>query len=666
MRGLAEAIPPEFPRERIWLEHPFLASAQGCVMPARSSSSSSRSSTSGGCESSAEEQAPAEAAPEAGGLVEEGPEAWVENEGESTDCDEEVAADSALRGQACLVTASCPRLYPQGLEARKAKNLLLPADYTKEEFLKNFRRTFDAHSTQRIEKATCHDEPHKRCKPSGGGRERHKHIAFKATSIFAHQKIAKAFHRQYGVHISFSFKLNRFVGYLKYLMEPGKKASTDLDTNPAKYPPNLNLTAELAAPDHPSAKTEQGGKKRKRLTFDEVSNVIIEGVGEGPIYSVDGLEKAARSLKQEGKVELWNYLGEMKSVADSRALVAKVWRLHGTVLHPLWHKGATFPLSAFTLAELPGVKKWLAGMYKTHALILSGDGGLGKTNLAEALIVEAAPDGFWFLDDPDDFREVDGLLREGHGLVVDEVSLSAVHPNHIKKLFDLEKPRRVTCRHFNGSIPKGCPRIFITNSDEESFYPKMSKYDSTGVKRRQIFQAVAHDTRMVARNESELQASAAVPSGSALPASVAQASALGPQASAVMVMGPCDWKTFLHQGCVRAHVGHRYEAACAACEEMGVAVEAEIIEFAKEIADKACMKPLEQRRFLKEFFGSSRPAEAVASRGASGDRDDSDMAAVAEPARPGNAANGRPLPLAPGFDDADADAISESGGEGHE
>ena len=47
---------------------------------------------------------------------------------------------------------------------------------------------------------------------------------------FALKKVADAFQKEHGIRISFSFKLQRFVGNLKYLMEPGKKPSTDLDT----------------------------------------------------------------------------------------------------------------------------------------------------------------------------------------------------------------------------------------------------------------------------------------------------------------------------------------------------------------------------------------------------------------------------------------------------
>ena len=88
-------------------------------------------------------------------------------------------------------------------------------------------------------------------------------------------------------------------------------------------------------------------------------------------------------------------------------------------------------------------------------LVLSGDGGLGKTALAEALAV--SPEGFWCVDDPDDFRELDGNIEAGQAVVVDEVGLGASPVNEVKKLMDAEKQRRVRCRHFNGTIPKGRP-----------------------------------------------------------------------------------------------------------------------------------------------------------------------------------------------------------------
>ena len=85
--------------------------------------------------------------------------------------------------------------------------------------------------------------------------------------------------------------------------------------------------------------------------------------------------------------------------------------------------------------------------------------GLGKTELAEALATKVCSRGYWFVDDPDDFRELDGHLESGDVIVVDEVTLAGLPVNDVKKLFDVEKNRRVRCRHFNGSIPKHLSRL---------------------------------------------------------------------------------------------------------------------------------------------------------------------------------------------------------------
>ena len=99
-------------------------------------------------------------------------------------------------------------------------------------------------ATVRLEKAGCYDEPHKRFRPSTNMRERHKHIALKASGNFAHKKIAEDFHQRFGVRIHFSFKQQRFGGYVRYITESGKKPSSDLDPNPAVYPASLNISKE--------------------------------------------------------------------------------------------------------------------------------------------------------------------------------------------------------------------------------------------------------------------------------------------------------------------------------------------------------------------------------------------------------------------------------------
>ena len=458
---------------------------------------------------------------------------------------------------------------------------LIPADLTTEEFLKKFRHIMNTHSNVKVEKGTCHDEPHKRYRKSADQRERHKHLALVANGPFAHKKIAEAFYQEYGLRISFSFKLSRFVGNLTYLMEAGKKPSSDVDRNPAKWPPDLNLEEELKAAAHPGDAEPKEGKKRKRLTFDEVSNVIIEGVGHGPLRTAKDLESAAREMKKDGKVELWNYLGELKSATETTALLSKVWRLWGSLAHPFFFTKAPYKLSQFQLDQLAKVKEWRQGKYKTHVLVLSGEGGYGKTNLAESLAADVAADGYFFIDDPDDFRELDGLIVAGkHAIVVDELTLSAMPVNEVKKMFDLEKTRRVRCRHFNGTLPKDVPRIFCTNSSEAAFYPHFpSNHDRTGVMRRQLFQIVEADLRKVV----DVSTPAAASSSSS--------PALEP-----------TLQTYLVDVCKNTMVARHSEAVQTAAANLGVALVAEVKEVATEIADKVGMARLERNRFLAYFL----------------------------------------------------------------
>ena len=418
---------------------------------------------------------------------------WTENDGELTDDDGETAADPTLRGQCALVTASCPKQYPRDIDKRKAKNIMIPADLTKEEFLREFRRVWDANSTVTLEKASCHDEPHQRFRPSQNRRERHKHIAIKCAKTFAHKRIAERFHAKCGIHVHFSFKHKGFAGYLRYLTTPGKKASADLDLHPATYPPSLDIKKE--AGEAFQSGLASNTKSRTRLSFDDVSNIIIEGTGSGPIRTARALEDAAAKMKRDGNTELWNYLGAIKSSSDVRALVTRVWRMIGELSHPMWKPSATYPLSTFSVDCMPEVMEWASKLHKSHTLVLAGRGGLGKTQLAKALMSHIRPGGFWFLDDPDDFREIGDELEERHGLVVDEVCLADLAVNQVKKMFDLEETRRISCRYINATIPAGCPRIYVTNSSEHEFYPKMTSRDATGVKRRQIFVEVARDVR---------------------------------------------------------------------------------------------------------------------------------------------------------------------------
>ena len=226
------------------------------------------------------------------------------------------------------------------------------------------------------------------------------------------------------MRLSFSFKHNGFGGYLRYLMTSGEKPSSDLDVTPARFPPDLNLEKELKATPHPNDKSGKQGKSRHRVSFDEVSNIILEGIGNGPLRSASSLEDAARQLKLKGQVELWNYLGAIRTPTELRGLVAKVWRMNGERSHDMWVTDSPFALGDFHYDHLPHVQDWVEGRGQKFVLILSGDAGFGKTQLAKALMLHVCPAGFWFIDDPDDFRDLEGQTRSSDGFVAQRVTVA--------------------------------------------------------------------------------------------------------------------------------------------------------------------------------------------------------------------------------------------------
>jgi hypothetical protein len=496
------------------------------------------------------------------------------NEGESSDHDDEVPSDQKIRGQAGLVTWACPRKYPREQQDRLDLKQPIPEDFTKQGFLDKLRRSVLKNTNVKMLKGTCHDEPHKRFRRSQDKRERHKHAPFLMSDNFAHKGLAEAFYKEYGARLSFSFRLKRFGGNLRYCMEVGKKPSTDVDMEPAKFPATLDVRKELKSAAHPGETPAKEGKKRKRLSFDEVSDIVLEGIGEGPLKTGRALEAAAKKLKLEGKVELWNYVGDFKDAAAVSNAVAKVWRLSGETMHHMWRKSPDHVLESFKYADLPLAKEWLEGEHATRVLILSGDGGLGKTSMAEAMLFRLCPDGFWFVDDPDDFRELEGLLEEGQGILIDEITLQGYKPNDIKKLFDVQKTRRIKCRHFNATRPKACPMILCTNSKQRAFFQDMEcANDRTGVFRRMFFQNVLQDVRSLPVQQNAL----------------AEIAPVGKQV---------DWKVFLEEVCEKGLLNHRFDSLVNVAMDLGVALASEAQENATPLAEAVGLKPLERKRFL--------------------------------------------------------------------
>jgi hypothetical protein len=207
--------------------------------------------------------------------------------------------------------------------------------------------------------------------------------------------------------------------------------------------------------------------------------------------------------------------------------------------------------------------------------------------IAQALAYKVSPTGYWFVDDPDDFRELDGEIQPGEAIVVDEIKLADTKPNEIKKLYDVEKARRIRCRHLNGQIPEHCPRIFVTNSKKSSFYPDMEAGDETGVMRRQIFATVTRNLRAGAGSTQRRSAQAIL--------SVSE--------------DPGLWKVELGSLLDKSSLSQYLDVAIRACEELGVDFAQEVVDNGAAIADQCDMKPLQRRRFLAVLptLQSSKP-----------------------------------------------------------
>ena len=190
-------------------------------------------------------------------------------------------------------------------------------------------------------------------------------------------------------------------------------------------------------------------------------------------------------------------------------------------------------------------------------------------------MLERCPEGFWFLDDPDDFRELQGLLSSGQGIVIDEISMPDYPPNQIKKLFDVKKTRRVKCRHFSGTKPNGCPMILSTNSCMEKFFPRMEDpNDRTGVFRRTLFQVVDSSIQR------QLKPTATVSADTTKREDAA-------------------WLIHLKAICSKAALtASRAENLISAADDLGIALISEVKEHAAVLASTVGLKALEAKRFL--------------------------------------------------------------------
>ena len=165
-------------------------------------------------------------------------------------------------------------------------------------------------------------------------------------------------------------------------------------------------------------------------------------------------------------------------------------------------------------------------------------------------------------------------------------SLIKVPKNQIKKLFDLEETRRVSCRYVNATIPKKSPRIYITNSEEGDFYPKMKPQDEKGVKRRQDFVTVTRDVRRQTADTLPSDATATV-------AGTGRELAWELQASATNAQLAEELRAFLQA----AQLMQYCDKALAWCLNAGAITIKELLGYPDHFANALNLKFFERQRF---------------------------------------------------------------------
>jgi len=273
------------------------------------------------------------------------------------------------------------------------------------------------------------------------------------------------------VHGHFSFNLRGLAEYVKYCTKPSaKKLQSDLDTTPYSWPACDYQTLVSFAVGHKteSQQKESSTKKRSLLTFSELTTTFVEN----NVRSKRDAWMLAKRQKVAGDDTLFNTLGATPCVEQLVAKTIIAWNPEGMsngtlVLQPDFGLSSFLPLSSIDAR----IVTWVEKEARDKVLILSGRGGLGKTELCCAIMHEVTrPAGFHFCNELDRLRDVS--FTPGQGLVVDEVYLRNSSVDSVKALLDLVKTRDIKCRNRDGCLPARTPRIFSTNWSWSQMWPR--------------------------------------------------------------------------------------------------------------------------------------------------------------------------------------------------
>ena len=365
------------------------------------------------------------------------------------------------------------------MQDREKLGVLKPADWSKQQLGEKFREVFQKRNLlQSLKCMVIAQEPHKKWAPGDQEREIHFHIVMKMDAPFAHSRICVDL-CSVGCKGFFTFPRAGWASYLAYVLLPSaKKLQKDMDPSPLFWPPTFTPKKALEVIQSVDAKqlhrnktdvqdqikaaqkTSKEAKRRTTLTFSEFTDYVIEN----RCQDENDVWRLAKCLKTKGEDLMWNYL-EHRDVGNTLRKALRGWH-HESMPQGMLQKSVEFPLSAFCVP--PAVQNWVKFLSSEKVLILHGQGGLGKTELACA-VMHSLTGVFFFLDKLDAAKKIH--FRGGEELVVDDVNFSKLDIDDMRSWLDVKKPRFAHCRNDDAFLPAGTKRIFTTNFDIVDFFP---------------------------------------------------------------------------------------------------------------------------------------------------------------------------------------------------
>jgi hypothetical protein len=190
--------------------------------------------------------------------------------------------------------------------------------------------------------------------------------------------------------------------------------------------------------NYQKCKNNEAVKRYCKKKEDYITNII----GFQPIAA------AIRVIQAESNEEAMHIVKGDKDLArdmlrDSARYESSIARLHPTY---------TAPVLKYRFITMQSVMRWKR---KRHALWLVGPTGTGKTEFAKTLFTKAL-----FITHIDKLK----LLSQTHdGLIFDDMNFKHWPREAQIHITDIENDRDINVKHGMMTIPKGLPRIFISN-----------------------------------------------------------------------------------------------------------------------------------------------------------------------------------------------------------